>query len=792
MTELQGLVVDVEARITKLERGLAKANQTQRKAAAQMQRTAEDNARRIERAYDGIGPRMQRAFSAMPGLLRLGGGLLAGSALSRGIASYTRLADEATAMRNALSNAGLAGEELARVYEQLFKSAQKNSAPVGSLVDLYSKLALTQKELGVTSDDLIRFTDGIAVALKVAGTDATAASGSLLQLSQALGGGIVRAEEFNSILEGTPTIAQAVARGLKEAGGSVAELRKLVVKGEVSSAAFFRAFEAGSGVLRQQAANAQSTVGQAFTRIGNSLVTAAGDFDEASGASASLARIIGELADAVDGFDARALVGQVQNIADAFGDAEGAVSAWLRKMADAQVFADLNEALGIAEDGKILNPDVRAAEQKIDRLENEVKTLQAQIENNAKLGFDNTEAMARLAEVRAALAAVKAEAANLPRYVAGLRPDGSVVHDMQDTGTGITGYEAPPAPVASEPVSITDHPAGGSGGSGGGRRRSGGGGGGGRSTAPRQDDFAREIAQIKERTAALQIETAQLVLAATGERDLATAMDFARTKAELLVAAQQAGKTITPELESQIDGLAEAYSRAGRSAEDAAARMREVEERGQRGAEALTDTFMSVVDGSKSAKEALADLLREMARALIQQQLMQLFGGQSNSMGGATGGGGFGAAIGSMIGSWLSGGFAEGGFTGPGGKYEPAGVVHRGEYVMPSAVVKRVGADNLQRLHQSALRGYADGGLVGATRKAAKVASGRSGESGGTSAPSINITGGPITVNGGGTPEQNADLARQISAETEAAMRGMIQKELVQQMRSGNMLAGRR
>jgi len=194
-----------------------------------------------------------------------------------------------------------------------------------------------------------------------------------------------------------------------------------------------------------------------------------------------------------------------------------------------------------------------------------------------------------------------------------------------------------------------------------------------------------------------------------------------------------------------------------------------------------------------TAEEALVQLLLKIAEAQFQKLFMEIFSGPSGGMGGATGGGGFGAAIGSLVGSWLTGGYAEGGFTGPGGKYEPAGVVHRGEYVMPSEVVKRVGADNLQRLHQSALRGYADGGLVGATRKAAKAASGRSGESGGTSAPSITITGGPITVNAsGGTPEQNDDLARRIAAESEAAMRGMIQKELIQQMRTGNMLAGRR
>ena len=66
-------------------------------------------------------------------------------------------------------------------------------------------------------------------------------------------------------------------------------------------------------------------------------------------------------------------------------------------------------------------------------------------------------------------------------------------------------------------------------------------------------------------------------------------------------------------------------------------------------------------------------------------------------------------------------GFAEGGYTGHGGKYEPAGVVHRGEYVLPQEVVRSIGVGNLDSLRSMFTRqapgrqSYATGGLVGAT-----------------------------------------------------------------------------
>ena len=64
--------------------------------------------------------------------------------------------------------------------------------------------------------------------------------------------------------------------------------------------------------------------------------------------------------------------------------------------------------------------------------------------------------------------------------------------------------------------------------------------------------------------------------------------------------------------------------------------------------------------------------------------------------------------------SLISGsGFAEGGYTGDGGKYEPAGVVHRGEYVVPKHIVSNPQYSGLiSSLESVRMRGYADGGLV--------------------------------------------------------------------------------
>lgn len=293
--------------------------------------------------------------------------------------------------------------------------------------------------------------------------------------------------------------------------------------------------------------------------------------------------------------------------------------------------------------------------------------------------------------------------------------------------------------------------------------RSGGGG------AERLEGFAREAQAIRDRTMALQTEATVLASAAVTQRRHGDATAYAQAKTELLVAAQREGRAITPELEAEIDRLADAYARMAESASGARDNLTRMQNEAQRGGEALTDLFMAGLDGADALKAALLDL----AKTILRNQLLRLIT-MIPGMG--------------TLGGTLMKPYAEGGYTGDGPKYEPAGVVHRGEYVFSKETVQRLGADNLERLHRSAQKGYASGGLVDAPAKAMIAASARSGESARASAPAVTIN-APVTVNAsGGTPAQNADLAGQVAEQTERMFRGLIQQELVRQMRPGGML----
>ncbi|WP_169833172.1 tape measure protein [Sphingomonas panacis] len=218
------------------------------------------------------------------------------------------------------------GAQLSKVQNDLYGVAQRYGVELESVGTLYGRLSQGAKELGASQSDLLRFTNGVGAALKIQGGDAAASSGALLQLTQALGGTYVRAEEFNSVNEGARPILQAVANGIDKYKGSVSALRADVIAGTLTSRDFFAGFLKGSAALEQQAAKANLTIGASFTILNNALGKYIGETDSSVGASVRVSQAIVGIANNLEilvpaltavgaGFAARFVIGPVAAMA---------------------------------------------------------------------------------------------------------------------------------------------------------------------------------------------------------------------------------------------------------------------------------------------------------------------------------------------------------------------------------------------------------------------------------------------------------------------------------------------
>ncbi|WP_109862600.1 phage tail tape measure protein [Escherichia coli] len=155
----------------------------------------------------------------------------------------------------------------------------------------------------------------------------------------------------------------------------------------------------------------------------------------------------------------------------------------------------------------------------------------------------------------------------------------------------------------------------------------------------------------------------------------------------------------------------------------------------------LSDMLTSLVTtGTASLKEFTKSMLKMIAevtnRLLVAYAVQAAMGWISGSAGGNTPGGAYASAANSGVSL-----FDSGGYTGAGGKYEPAGIVHKDEFVFTKEATRRIGVDNLYRLMNNGNLGrYASGGLVGGNQAGAA-------DSG---VPIISVSFGDINIGSGG------------------------------------------
>lgn len=267
----------------------------------------ETGGRRVQGQLQGI----ERGSTAVRSALRFATAAVSGFIGALGVRELIQTADTFNRIENRLRIVTDSTDELTAANNRLFEIAQNTRQPLEATVELFTRASIAADELGASEEELFRLTEITGQALAVQGGSAAEASGALRQLSQSFSSGIVRAEEFNSILEGAFPLAQAAARGFDEAGGSVGRLRQLVVAGEVSSREFFDAILEGGGVLGELAGQTIPTVGQAVTQLNNSFIRFVAELDDATGASNTLAQGIQALAAGLPLFG-RALTGTLE------------------------------------------------------------------------------------------------------------------------------------------------------------------------------------------------------------------------------------------------------------------------------------------------------------------------------------------------------------------------------------------------------------------------------------------------------------------------------------------------
>lgn len=152
------------------------------------------------------------------------GGLTGGLSFA-GIAK----ASDENSLRN--SRLGMVTNDVAGLKQKTFVASQQSGADYGQQLDSIAKLKMLTKGL-FNDDEAVKFTSTLDKAFKVSGTSAGEASAAMYQLNQAMTSGKLQGDEFRSVMENAPILAQKIAESM---GVSMAQLKKLGSEGKITS-----------------------------------------------------------------------------------------------------------------------------------------------------------------------------------------------------------------------------------------------------------------------------------------------------------------------------------------------------------------------------------------------------------------------------------------------------------------------------------------------------------------------------------------------------------------------------
>jgi len=286
LVALEGADEGLKRAITSAERSLGELSSTAKTSGAK----AASGIAEVRAGMSAFGEQVNRAKGQLLAFLTIN---WAGGKVQE----IVQIADAWNMMSARLKLATAGQREYVTAQKELFAIAQRIGVPIQETATLYGKLQQAVRMLGGEQQDALSITESISQALRLSGASATEAQSSLLQFGQALASGVLRGEEFNSVVENSPRLAQALADGLNV---PIGRLRKLAEEGRLTADVVVNALMSQKDKLASEYAQLPQTVSQSFERLRNAFAQWVSKVDESTGLTKKLAEALTFLANNLD------------------------------------------------------------------------------------------------------------------------------------------------------------------------------------------------------------------------------------------------------------------------------------------------------------------------------------------------------------------------------------------------------------------------------------------------------------------------------------------------------------
>ena len=233
----------------------------------------------IEKAANTINKTTSRTFWA--GIISSGG-----SYLSSGISDVMKYADSYTELQNRIRLVTNSQTAMVAATESVFDISLKTNQAVGATAQIYQRFAQNADRLNLSQLQVSELTETVAKSVAISGASAGAAEAALMQFGQALGSAELRGDELNSVIDQTPGLADAIAKGL---GTTTGELKNLAKAGQLDIHTVIQALVKARDTVDNDFNKRVKTLSMSFTNLETSITKFSGEANSALGVTQKLA-----------------------------------------------------------------------------------------------------------------------------------------------------------------------------------------------------------------------------------------------------------------------------------------------------------------------------------------------------------------------------------------------------------------------------------------------------------------------------------------------------------------------
>jgi hypothetical protein len=252
-------------------------------------------------------------FAGVIGRLK---GLFAGFALVSFAKGMAETADKMQVLDNQVRQTTAGEAEFAAVKGRLLQVANQTRADLSATTELYVKSSRALKDYGYSQEEVLKFTEATNNAMTIGGVAAEQQSAALLQLSQALGSGVLQGDEFKSIAEAAPILLDTIAEYM---GKSRTEIKKLGSEGKLTADVIFQAISGSAEKFAEQAAKMPMTMGNALQIFRNNWQSLVGDMMNGTGIMSRVAAVIAFVANHLKELVGAAVLVGIAMLVQSFG-----------------------------------------------------------------------------------------------------------------------------------------------------------------------------------------------------------------------------------------------------------------------------------------------------------------------------------------------------------------------------------------------------------------------------------------------------------------------------------------